>query len=118
MNAKLEARAVVGNFVEVKKSTIGRGTKSMHLTYLGDATIGENTNIGAGTVTCNYDGKQKHPTVIEDNVRIGSDTMLVAPVRVGKGSVTAAGSVVTEDVPPNTLVAGVPAKVKKKLTDE
>jgi bifunctional UDP-N-acetylglucosamine pyrophosphorylase/glucosamine-1-phosphate N-acetyltransferase len=117
MNAKLEERAVVGNFVEVKKSTIGRGTKSMHLTYLGDATIGENTNIGAGTVTCNYDGKQKHPTVIEDNVRIGSDTMLVAPVRVGKGSVTAAGSVVTEDVPPNTLVAGVPAKVKKKLTD-
>jgi len=118
MNAKMEERAVVGNFVEVKKSRIGRGTKSMHLTYLGDATIGENTNIGAGTVTCNYDGKQKHPTVIEDNVRIGSDTMLVAPVRVGKGSVTAAGSVVTEDVPPNTLVAGVPAKVKKKLTEE
>ncbi|PYS21710.1 MAG: UDP-N-acetylglucosamine diphosphorylase/glucosamine-1-phosphate N-acetyltransferase [Acidobacteria bacterium] len=117
MNAKMEERAVVGNFVEVKKSQIGRGTKSMHLTYLGDATIGENTNIGAGTVTCNYDGKQKHPTVIENNVRIGSDTMLVAPVRVGEGSVTAAGSVVTEDVPPNTLVAGVPAKVKKKLTD-
>jgi bifunctional UDP-N-acetylglucosamine pyrophosphorylase/glucosamine-1-phosphate N-acetyltransferase len=88
----------------------------MHLSYLGDATIGENTNIGAGTVTCNYDGKHKHPTVIEDNVRIGSDTMLVAPVRVGSGSVTAAGSVVTEDVPPNTMVAGVPAKVKKKIT--
>lgn len=118
MNAKMEERAVVGNFVEVKKSKIGRGTKSMHLTYLGDATIGENTNIGAGTVTCNYDGKHKHPTVIEDNVRIGSDTMLVAPVRVGEGSVTAAGSVVTEDVPPQTLVAGVPAKVKKKLTND
>jgi bifunctional UDP-N-acetylglucosamine pyrophosphorylase / glucosamine-1-phosphate N-acetyltransferase len=118
MKARMEERAVVGNFVEVKKSKIGRGTKSMHLTYLGDATIGENTNIGAGTVTCNYDGKQKHPTVIEDNVRIGSDTMLVAPVRVGKGSVTAAGSVVTEDVPPNTLVAGVPAKIKKKLSEE
>lgn len=118
MNARMEARAVVGNFVEVKKSTIGRGTKSMHLTYLGDATIGANTNIGAGTVTCNYDGKHKHPTVIEDNVRIGSDTMLVAPVRVGEGSVTAAGSVVTEDVPPHTLVAGVPAKVKKKITNE
>jgi bifunctional UDP-N-acetylglucosamine pyrophosphorylase/glucosamine-1-phosphate N-acetyltransferase len=118
MNARLKERAVVGNFVEVKKSTIGRGTKSMHLTYLGDATIGENTNIGAGTVTCNYDGKHKHPTVIEDNVRIGSDTMLVAPVRVGSGSVTAAGSVVTEDVPPNTLVAGVPAKIKKKLIDD
>lgn len=116
MNARMEERAVVGNFVEVKKSRIGRGTKAMHLTYLGDATIGENTNIGAGTVTCNYDGKHKNPTVIEDNVRIGSDTMLVAPVRVGSGAVTAAGSVVTEDVPPNTLVAGVPAKIKKKLT--
>lgn len=115
MNAQMEERAVVGNFVEVKKSRIGRGTKAMHLSYLGDATIGENTNIGAGTVTCNYDGKHKHPTVIEDNVRIGSDTMLVAPVRVGSGSVTAAGSVVTEDVPPNTMVAGVPAKVKKKI---
>jgi len=118
MNAKLEERAVVGNFVEVKKSTIGRGSKAMHLTYLGDATIGERTNIGAGTITCNYDGKHKHPTIIEDNVRIGSDTMLVAPVTVGKGSVTAAGAVVTEDVPPNTLVAGVPAKVKKKLTED
>jgi bifunctional UDP-N-acetylglucosamine pyrophosphorylase/glucosamine-1-phosphate N-acetyltransferase len=118
MNARMEERAVVGNFVEVKKSQIGRGTKSMHLTYLGDATIGENTNIGAGTVTCNYDGRHKHPTVIGNNVRIGSDTMLVAPVQVGDGAVTAAGSVVTEDVPPNTLVAGVPAKVKKKLVDE
>lgn len=117
MNAQMEERAVVGNFVEVKKSRIGRGTKTMHLTYLGDATIGKETNIGAGTVTCNYDGKDKHPTVIEDNVRIGSDTMLVAPVRVGSGSVTAAGSVVTEDVPPNTLVAGVPARVKKKLKE-
>ena len=111
-------KSVVGNFVEVKKSRIGRGTKSMHLTYLGDATIGEETNIGAGTVTCNYDGKHKHPTVIEDHVRIGSDTMLVAPVRVGSGAVTGAGSVVTEDVPPNTLVAGVPAKVKKKLDEK
>ena len=115
MNARMEEGSVVGNFVEIKKSTLGRGSKSMHLTYLGDATIGEKTNIGAGTITCNYDGKQKHPTVIEDNVKIGSDTMLVAPVRVGSGSVTAAGSVVTEDVPPDTLVAGVPAKVKKKL---
>jgi bifunctional UDP-N-acetylglucosamine pyrophosphorylase/glucosamine-1-phosphate N-acetyltransferase len=117
MNARMEERAVVGNFVEVKKSRIGRGTKSMHLTYLGDATIGEDTNIGAGTVTCNYDGKDKHPTVIGSHVRIGSDTMLVAPVKVGDGSVTAAGSVVTEDVPPHTLVAGVPAKVKKKLNE-
>ena len=118
MHARMDQRAVVGNFVEVKKSYIGRGTKSMHLTYLGDATIGEETNIGAGTITCNYDGKNKHPTVIEDHVRIGSDTMLVAPVRVGSGAVTGAGSVVTEDVPPKTLVAGVPAKVKKKLEEE
>ena len=117
MNARLEERAVVGNFVEVKKSQIGRGTKSMHLTYLGDATIGEDTNIGAGTVTCNYDGKYKHATVIGSRVRIGSDTMLIAPVSVGDGAVTAAGSVVTEDVPPDTLVAGVPAKVKKKLDE-
>jgi bifunctional UDP-N-acetylglucosamine pyrophosphorylase/glucosamine-1-phosphate N-acetyltransferase len=118
MNTTIEEGAVVGNFVEVKKSRLGRGSKSMHLTYLGDATIGQNTNIGAGTVTCNYDGKLKHPTIIEDNVRIGSDTMLVAPVTVGSGSVTAAGSVVTEDVPPDTLVAGVPAVIKKKLKKE
>lgn len=115
MNTTIAEGAVVGNFVEVKKTRLGRGSKSMHLTYLGDATIGEKTNIGAGTITCNYDGKDKHPTIIEDNVRIGSDTMLVAPVRVGSGSVTAAGSVVTEDVPPDTLVAGVPAVIKKRL---
>ena len=115
MDTVLEEGSVVGNFVEIKKSRLGRRSKAMHLTYLGDATIGANTNIGAGTVTCNYDGKDKHQTIIEDDVRIGSDTMLVAPVRVGRGSVTAAGSVVTEDVPPDTLVAGVPAVVKKKL---
>ncbi|HKO97696.1 MAG TPA: bifunctional UDP-N-acetylglucosamine diphosphorylase/glucosamine-1-phosphate N-acetyltransferase GlmU [Pyrinomonadaceae bacterium] len=115
MNARLEETSVVGNFVEVKKSRLGRGSKSMHLTYLGDATIGERTNIGAGTITCNYDGKNKHETIIEDEVRIGSDTMLVAPVKVGKGSVTAAGAVVTDDVPPNTLVAGVPAVIKKQF---
>ena len=118
MNTRLEENSIVGNFVEVKKSRLGRGSKSMHLTYLGDATIGEKTNIGAGTITCNYDGKNKHETIIEDDVKIGSDTMLVAPVRVGKGSVTAAGSVVTKDVPPNTLVAGVPAVVKKKLKEK
>jgi bifunctional UDP-N-acetylglucosamine pyrophosphorylase / glucosamine-1-phosphate N-acetyltransferase len=115
MNATLEEKATVGNFVEVKKSRLKRGTKAMHLTYLGDATIGERTNIGAGTVTCNYDGKNKHETVIEDDVKIGSDTMLVAPVTVGARSVTGAGSVVTKNVPPDTLVAGVPAEVKKKL---
>lgn len=115
MNAVMEETSVVGNFVEVKKSRLGRGSKSMHLTYLGDATIGEKTNIGAGTITCNYDGKNKHETIIGDDVKIGSDTMLVAPVKVGRGSVTAAGSVVTEDVPPNSLVAGVPAVIKKRL---
>lgn len=115
MHAELKEEAVVGNFVEVKKSTLGRKTKSMHLTYLGDATIGERVNIGAATVTCNYDGKQKHPTVIEDDVKIGSDTMLVAPVRVGQGSVTGAGSVVTRDIPPDSLAVGAPARVKKKL---
>ena len=115
MNAVLEEKATVGNFVEVKKSRLKRGTKAMHLTYLGDATIGERTNIGAGTVTCNYDGKHKHETIIEDDVKVGSDTMLVAPVRVGARSMTAAGSVVTKDVPPDSLVAGVPAKVKKNL---
>ena len=115
MNALLEEQATVGNFVEVKKSRLKRGTKAMHLTYLGDATIGERTNIGAGTVTCNYDGVNKHETIIEDDVKIGSDTMLVAPVRVGARSMTGAGSVVTKDVPPDSLVAGVPAEVKKKL---
>src|SRR5439155_19979754 len=99
MDVVMEERCVVGNLLEVKKATLCRGSIPMHLTYLGDATIGEGTNIGAGTVTCNYDGKNKHATVIENNVRIGSDTMLVAPVRVGEGAVTAAGSVVIEDVP-------------------
>jgi bifunctional UDP-N-acetylglucosamine pyrophosphorylase/glucosamine-1-phosphate N-acetyltransferase len=115
MGAVLEEKATVGNFVEVKKSRLKRETKAMHLSYLGDATIGERTNIGAGTVTCNYDGVRKHETIIEDDVKIGSDTMLVAPVRVGSGSMTGAGSVVTKDVPPDSLVAGVPAEIKKRL---
>lgn len=117
MHAELAEEAVVGNFVEVKKSRLGRKTKSMHLTYLGDATIGDRVNIGAATVTCNYDGKNKHQTIIEDDVKVGSDTMLVAPVRVGRGSMTGAGSVVTKDVPPDTLVAGVPAQIKRKLKE-
>jgi bifunctional UDP-N-acetylglucosamine pyrophosphorylase / glucosamine-1-phosphate N-acetyltransferase len=115
MNAEIGERAAIGNFVEVKKSKIGRETKAQHLSYLGDATLGDHVNIGAGTVTCNYDGSRKHETIIEDDVKIGSDTMLVAPVRVGRGSKTGAGSVVTKDVPPDSLVAGVPATVKKKL---
>lgn len=115
MHAEIGEKGVIGNFVEVKKSRIGRGTKASHLTYLGDATLGDRVNIGAGTVTCNYDGVRKHETVIEDDVKIGSDTMLVAPVRVGRGSVTGAGSVVTKDIPEDSLAAGVPAVVKKKL---
>ncbi|HKG22498.1 MAG TPA: bifunctional UDP-N-acetylglucosamine diphosphorylase/glucosamine-1-phosphate N-acetyltransferase GlmU [Blastocatellia bacterium] len=115
MHADIGERAAIGNFVEVKKSKIGRGTKASHLTYLGDATLGDKVNIGAGTVTCNYDGERKHETVIEDGAKIGSDTMLVAPVRVGRNSVTGAGSVITRDIPPDSLAVGVPAKVKKKL---
>jgi bifunctional UDP-N-acetylglucosamine pyrophosphorylase / glucosamine-1-phosphate N-acetyltransferase len=114
-NVVMEEGSIIGNFVEVKKTRIGRRSKARHLAYLGDATIGENVNIGAGAVTCNFDGKNKHQTIIEDDVRIGSDTMLVAPIVVGRGSVTAAGSVATKDVPPDTLVAGVPAVVKKRL---
>ena len=113
--AEIGEKAGIGNFVEVKKSKIGRGTKASHLTYLGDARLGERVNIGAGTVTCNYDGVRKNETVIEDDVKIGSDTMLVAPVKVGRGSVTGAGSVVTKDVPPDSLAVGVPAVIKKKL---
>jgi bifunctional UDP-N-acetylglucosamine pyrophosphorylase/glucosamine-1-phosphate N-acetyltransferase len=113
--AEIGEKARIGNFVEVKKSKVGRDTKASHLTYLGDATLGDRVNIGAGTVTCNYDGVRKNETIIEDDVKIGSDTMLVAPVRVGHGSVTGAGSVVTKDVPADSLVAGVPAAVKKKL---
>jgi bifunctional UDP-N-acetylglucosamine pyrophosphorylase/glucosamine-1-phosphate N-acetyltransferase len=115
MGTVLEEGAVVGNFVEMKKSRLGKGSKSMHLTYLGDATIGTKTNIGAGTITANYDGKHKHPTVIRDDVKIGSNTVLVAPVNVDSGAVTAAGAIVTSDVPADTLVAGVPAKIKKHL---
>ena len=116
-HAVMKSESKVGNFVELKKTTLGSGSKASHLTYLGDATVGENTNIGAGTVTCNYDGKNKHETKIGDNVRIGSDTMLVAPVEIGDDAVTAAGSVVIENVEAGSLVAGVPAKVKKKLTE-
>jgi bifunctional UDP-N-acetylglucosamine pyrophosphorylase/glucosamine-1-phosphate N-acetyltransferase len=118
LNAVTEQNARVGNFVEMKKSILGPGSKANHLAYLGDATVGENSNIGAGTITCNYDGKNKHQTRIGNRVKIGSDTMLVAPVTVGDEAVTAAGAVVIEDIPPKTLVAGVPAKVKKNLTGD
>jgi bifunctional UDP-N-acetylglucosamine pyrophosphorylase/glucosamine-1-phosphate N-acetyltransferase len=99
----LKAGVRVGNFVEVKKSIIGEGTKAAHLTYLGDAKIGSKTNIGAGTITCNYDGFHKHPTIIGNKVFIGSDSALVAPVRVGDGAFIAAGSTITENVPADGL---------------
>ena len=100
---KIGPGAKVGNFVELKKTTLGAGSKANHLSYLGDATIGANVNVGAGTITCNYDGQQKHETVIEDGAFIGSDTQLIAPVRVGKGAYVAAGSSITGDVPPGAL---------------
>ena len=101
--ADLAENVHVGNFVEVKKTTLGRGSKANHLAYLGDATIGSDVNVGAGTITCNYDGFAKHPTVIEDGVFIGSDTQLVAPVKVGRDAVIGAGTTVTKDVPAGSL---------------
>ena len=98
----------------MKKSTIGRGVKALHLTYLGDASVGARANIGAGTITCNYDGEKKYPTTIEEGVFIGSGNMLVAPVRIGKGSYTAAGSTITEDVPPESLAIGRGRQVNKE----
>ncbi|MBI2867136.1 MAG: bifunctional UDP-N-acetylglucosamine diphosphorylase/glucosamine-1-phosphate N-acetyltransferase GlmU [Chloroflexi bacterium] len=108
--AYLERGVHLGNYVEVKESRLGRGTVSGHFSYIGDAAIGRKVNVGAGTITCNYDGKRKHPTYIEDEALIGSDTMLVAPVRLGRGSKTGAGAVVTRDVPPGATVVGVPAR--------
>jgi len=99
----VEKGAKIGNFVELKKTIMGEGSKASHLTYLGDATIGKKVNIGAGTITCNYDGEKKHKTVIEDGVFIGSNNSLVAPVKLGKDSYTGAGSTITEDVPAGNL---------------
>ena len=98
-----QTRAKIGNFVEIKASTLDVDAKANHLSYIGDAKIGASVNVGAGTITCNYDGANKHQTIIEDNVFIGSDTQLVAPVTVGAGSTIAAGSTVTKDVPPGSL---------------
>lgn len=97
------AHARVGNFVELKKATLGRSSKASHLSYLGDTRIGSSVNIGAGTITCNYDGEKKHMTVIEDGVFVGSDSQLVAPVRIGKRAYIGAGSTITRDVPPGAL---------------
>ncbi len=100
---KLSAKVHIGNFVEVKNSEIATGSKANHLSYIGDTIIGEQVNIGAGTITCNYDGANKYQTIIEDNVFVGSDTQLVAPVRVSKGSTIGAGSTITKDTPENEL---------------
>ena len=103
---ELEGSAELGNFVEANRSKVGKASKAKHLTYLGDSSLGSKVNIGAGTITCNYDGKNKHKTKLEDEVFIGSNTSLVAPVKLGKKSYTGAGSVITKNVPPETLAIG------------
>ena len=100
---RLGPQAKVGNFVELKQAELGKGSKANHLSYLGDAIIGKGVNIGAGTITCNYDGYRKEQTIIEDQVFIGSDSQLIAPVRIGRGAIVAAGTTVTQDIPPNAL---------------
>ncbi len=112
--SRLKAKAKVGNFCEVKKAVLGAGAKVPHLTYIGDATLGEKVNIGAGTITCNYDGFAKHETVIEDEVFVGSNTNLVAPITVGKGAIIAAGSTITDDVPADAVAFGRAAQVTKE----
>ena len=109
---KLGKHVKVGNFVETKKAVFGEGAKASHLSYIGDAEVGADVNIGAGTITCNYDGVNKHKTILEDGVFIGSDSQLVAPVRVGRGAYVGAGSTITKDVPPDSLaLTRVPQKV-------
>jgi bifunctional UDP-N-acetylglucosamine pyrophosphorylase/glucosamine-1-phosphate N-acetyltransferase len=105
----------MGNFGEVKDSHLADGVKMGHFSYIGNAQIGANTNIGAGTITCNYDGEKKHATEIGEDVFIGSDTMLVAPLKIGARARTGAGAVVTKNVAEDTLVVGVPARAIKKL---
>lgn len=116
--SRLERGARVGTFVETKETTIGADSKANHLAYLGDATIGSGVNVGAGTITCNWDGREKHETVIDDDAYIGSDTMLVAPVHVGRRAATGAGSVVRGEVPDDALAVGVPARVIKGRGDK
>jgi len=112
--SRIRRKVKVGNFVEIKKSLIGEGSKVPHLTYVGDAIVGERVNIGAGTITCNYDGFAKHQTVIEDEVFIGSNASLVAPVRIGCGAMVAAGSTITQDVAPDALAFGRAQQVNKE----
>ena len=112
--AHLAAGVHMGNFGEVKNAYLGPGVKMGHFSYIGDATIGQDVNLGAGTITCNYDGSSKHHTTIGDHAFIGSDTMLVAPLTIGAGARTGAGSVVTHDVPPGELALGVPARIRQR----
>lgn len=112
--AMIEEAAHIGNFVEIKKSTIGKGSKANHLAYIGDATVGADVNIGAGVITCNYDGFQKFQTVIGDGVFVGSDTQLVAPVTIGRGALIAAGATITRDVPADALgISRPPQEIKE-----
>jgi bifunctional UDP-N-acetylglucosamine pyrophosphorylase/glucosamine-1-phosphate N-acetyltransferase len=115
--SRIGARAHLGNFVEIKNAEIGEGAKVPHLSYVGDAEIGDRANIGAGTITANYDGKEKHRTKVGDDARIGSNTVLVAPVEVGDRAYTAAGAVVNRDVPPGALAKGVPAQIEEGWAD-
>jgi len=114
MDNRLEAGAAVGNFVELKKTSMGPGAKANHLAYIGDAAIDANVNVGAGTITCNYDGVAKHPTTIGEGAFIGSNSTLVAPLEIGPGSYIAAGSVVTEPVPPDALALGRSRQTNKE----
>ncbi len=116
--AYLSRRVHLGNYAEVKKSRLGEGVHMGHFSYMGDADVGAHTNIGAGTITCNYDGKNKHQTIIGENVFIGSDSMLVAPLTIGDNARTGAGAVITKNVPPNSLAVGVPARVIRKMNKE
>lgn len=112
--ARVGAGAEIGNFAEIKNSRIGARSKQHHFSYLGDAEVGDDVNIGAGTITANYDGRRKHRTRIGDGAFIGSDTILRAPVEIGEGGVTGAGSVVTRDVPPGKLAVGMPARIRER----
>ncbi len=112
--ADIGPEAKIGNFVEVKKATVGARSKANHLAYLGDATVGEGVNVGAGTIICNYDGVEKHRTVIEDGAFIGSDSQLIAPVTIGKGAYVASGSTITDDVPPGALAVARGRQVNKE----
>jgi bifunctional UDP-N-acetylglucosamine pyrophosphorylase/glucosamine-1-phosphate N-acetyltransferase len=113
MGAHAEADTRIGNFVELKNTRLGAGAKSQHLAYLGDSEIGAGSNIGAGTITCNYDGEKKHKTIIGEGVFVGSNSTLVAPVEIGAGSYIAAGSVITEEVPSGSLGVGRGRQVNK-----